>query len=433
MVNRRPLYRRILSLSLRIIKRIPKTPYFLASLPFTLVLILLFPVVKIKLIRLCSDRIGHYALNTEFLLCYLDEMKQVDKKTKYVFYTIDAPISNQQLHIMWKRILPFFALPNIAEQVNAAMLFFFGDKYKNNSLSIFEKSIGCQDPQGFLKRYAAHLHFTDAELQRGAELLSNLGIQEGNQFVCLFARDSAYLKTYFPNRDWSYHDYRDCHIENFEKAALFLANQGFFVLRMGKAVSKAFNVNHSNIIDYANHPLRSDFADIYLAAHCHFMISTSSGLDGVAQIFRRPILFVNIAPFNRQLQYWYPCELFIVKKIFDQVKQRYVSLSEINSMLLIENDPRKKLNELNWIVIENNADEILSAVQEMVSVIDKKSSKKTTDQFYRLLQESLSFPMIANYDLLKMNLDSFYIRMGTQFLEHDLPFISDRPLQEVVQ
>lgn len=407
------------------------------SLPFTLIIILLFPIIKIRLVRLCSNRIGHYALNTELLLCYLDNKKSSEKNVKYIFYIIDAPVCNDQLHLMWKRIIPIFPLSKIAEQINATLLFIFGNKYKPPALKIFETSYGNEDQNGIFQKQPTHLFFTDAELQKGNKLLSDLGMQVGARWVCLFARDSTYLTKYFPGRDWSYHDYRDCDIRHFAKAALFLANKGYVVLRMGKSVAQPFQINHPNVIDYANHALRSDFADIYLAAKCEFMISTSSGLDGVTQIFRRPLVYVDVAPFSRQLQYWFPGELFITKKIFDKTKQRFVSFKEINTMLTIEIDPRKKLNELNWVVIENNEDDIFDVVEEMEERITEKLGKKTNDLFYQLLEKSHSFPMIENFNFLKYNLENFYIRMGSQFLEkNNALFLIEQPTassQEVQQ
>ena len=33
--------------------------------------------------------------------------------------------------------------------------------------------------------------------------------------VCVFARDSEYLNNVYPERDWSYHDFRDANIQNY--------------------------------------------------------------------------------------------------------------------------------------------------------------------------------------------------------------------------
>ena len=72
---------------------------------------------------------------------------------------------------------------------------------------------------------------------------------------------------------------------------------------MGKVVKKAFRVDHPKVIDYANSPLRSDFLDVYLAANCECMITTSSGLDSVSLIFRRNIAYLNLVNYTCTTRY----------------------------------------------------------------------------------------------------------------------------------
>lgn len=367
--------REIMNLPLRSIKECLRILCFLASTPITFVLILLYPFIKIKFIALFSDRIGHYAINTEMLLHHLDQKKS-KHSTKYAFYTSEAPICNTQLHKMWKRVIPIFPLPKIAAYIDNSMSFILGDLYDDQSLKEFQEKYACYDMDGILQKFPPLLHFTDLELQQGRKLLSQLGVPDCTRFICLLSRDSTYLNKYFSDMDWLHHFFRDCDIKNFSKAALFLANKGFVVFRMGKAVAKAFDIQHPNIIDYANHPLRSDFADLYLSSHCEFFISTSSGLDAIPQIFRRPIMFVNVAPFRKQLTYWYPCELFIVKKVFDKGNGRFVSFKEIDNRLENTSGIRASFERLNWILIENTSDEILEAVAEMESTIFDATLKK---------------------------------------------------------
>ena len=50
----------------------------------------------------------------------------------------------------------------------------------------------------------------------------------------MIVRDSAYLKFA------EYHNYRDCNIENFNKAAL-LAEKGYYVFRMEKNEQSTYN------------------------------------------------------------------------------------------------------------------------------------------------------------------------------------------------
>ena len=109
-------------------------------------------------------------------------------------------------------------------------------------------------------------------------------------------RDSTYLNQTYGGHDWSYHGFRDTDINDYETVALELALRGYGVFRMGKFVEQPFQAKHPKIFDYANSNFRADFLDIWLMANCWFAISTGLGLDSVADVFRRPIAFVNYLP-----------------------------------------------------------------------------------------------------------------------------------------
>ena len=98
---------------------------------------------------------------------------------------------------------------------------------------------------------------------------------------------------------WKHEDYRDSDIATYVPAAEWLANQGVWVLRMGKVVEKPIPCSHPRVIDYAFHPDRSDFMDVWLFAHCDLCISTGTGPDNISDIYSRPILFLNFIPLQR--------------------------------------------------------------------------------------------------------------------------------------
>ena len=90
-----------------------------------------------------------------------------------------------------------------------------------------------------------------------------MAMKNNEKFVCLIVRDSAYLPTINNKNKWEYHNFRDSDIDTYEKAALALAEKGYWVFRMGKVVRKPFKADHPNILDYANSNYRSDFLDIW--------------------------------------------------------------------------------------------------------------------------------------------------------------------------
>src|SRR3990167_2181049 len=291
------IYRKIFSLFLEAI-----------SLLCVAVILALRPVKKIKFVQLISFRIGHYALNTELMLCAMD-VGDIEEKSKLIFYTTpDMPICKKK------------------------------------------------------------------EEKKGKKLLNDLGIPEGAKFICIHGRDKQYLKTYIPS-NWDYHNYRDVDINNYKETALFLAEKGYYVVRVGKYVEKPFDVDHLNVIDYAGSNFRSDFLDIYLAAKCYFFVANSSGLDSVPQLFRKPVLVCNVATFF-EVQTWDPVKLFLPKNLIHSKTKRIISFNEtlrIFSSLL----ERKKihyqiLQENDLEFVENSPKEILAAVKEMLLLLEGK-------------------------------------------------------------
>ena len=167
-----------------------------------------------------------------------------------------------------------------------------------------------RDVNGFLEQSPDMLPFRRDEDQWARSWLRGLGWRDGEPFVCLLVRDSAYLdsdplhRSYAVTEDpvvgrgWRYHDYRDSDIATYVEAAEWLAAQGVWVLRMGRIMARPMPIRHSRVIDYAFHPEKSDFLDVWLFAHCDFCITTGSGPDMVSDIYRRPLLAVPLMPLN---------------------------------------------------------------------------------------------------------------------------------------
>ncbi len=214
----------------------------LFAFPIACILFLLSPLIEIHLIRLFSSRIGHYALNTELLLCFLDTARLEKKRQRIFFYTAAPdPICNMQLHHMWKRELFILPFPLLCHEVNRFLVKLKGKDYQNSILKKYELPWGAQDRYDFLrKNKKIHLTFTAAEETAGQNLLKQLGISVNQPFVCLLMRDAGYLKKHMPENDWSYHEYRNVNIENYYEAAEFLAEKGYYVVRMGKYTEKNF-------------------------------------------------------------------------------------------------------------------------------------------------------------------------------------------------
>jgi len=348
---------------------------FIPALLMVLLIRVISFVIIIRLGELFSSRIGHFSVNTELYICEKKAgINEPSRRCIDIFF-LEEKISNLQLAKMWKRILHIY--PRwIAYYVYTLNSIFPGsEKFQirwNNSDRDIYSLIDSSPPT---------LYFTDAEETLGQEGLKKIGVPPGSKFVTLVVRDSAYLTQEFGG-DWSYHNYRDCSVQDFIKASVALADMGYYVIRIGAAVNETLKVKNIKIIDYAANGMRSDFMDIYLGAHCDFCISTSTGIDGIPLIFRKPIAFVNLVPigylwsFNKRV-------FVLPKKHFSLQNKRFLTLREIFDVgvgyALLESIFRDKHIKLVDNDVEDIRDYILE-VEASINGADMNGLENSIDQ-----------------------------------------------------
>ena len=390
---------------------------YVVSFPIAFILSVIRPIIRIRLIGLQSFRIGHYALNTELMLCTIDaKTVKCTQKNITLFYNFSKSC-NTQLYKMWKRCIPMTSFSLLANQVDEFLSRILGKQYREDEIKkIYESCAdGAIDRFGLLRKISKpHLQFIENEKIIAKNWMEKLGIPSNAKYVCLIVRDSGYLKNQYPENNWSYHDHRNADILNYEKAALYLANKGYYVLRMGKFVNKAFEIAHGKVIDYATHPSRSDFMDVYLSATCEFCISTVTGLDCVSQIFRRPILFTNVSPIFSETLMWYPCTLFIPKLLKNVNTGQFLTLSETaEACSSVKHNILSQFYEKNIIIVENTPDQLLAVVKQMEAQLTQLWNVTDSE---KLLQEQYW----THYKkICPVFVEDIYIKIGTKFLREN--------------
>lgn len=341
--------------------------YFLWLPGFTLALPLLFiirlsrPWLLIRINPLIGCRIGHFAANTELYLCERDAGINVPQRPyKDLCYYAYAPLANKQLGVMWKRCLRVWPAWILGPTFELNRFFPWGAIHEvgNNSNSD-------RDVHNLLERSPPHLRLTREEELRGRAGLKTMNIPEDAEFICLTARDSAYLNKIFPFGNFNQHNHRNCDIQNYVLAAEALAERGYYVVRMGEIVKEPINSNHPRIIDYATNGMRSDFMDIYLGANCLFCISCGTGFDAVPMIFRRPIAYVNMLPIGYFLSFLKDT-VGLCKKYWLVSERRWLSLREIFSYGVGYCLSSYEYESRGVNVVENSPEEIRSLVIEML-------------------------------------------------------------------
>ena len=298
--------------------------------------------------HLFTARIGHLVINTELFLRRQSRGMVEGELFRITDHFSGEKLANEQLYKMIRRravvhevtLQEYQALVSQGN-TDCGMLFSGSNEFwEFNNI----------EPQ---------LSFTEAELEKGQHLLNKMGINK-SPYVCMHDRTSHYLESKFPENNFTYHNYRDCNIHNYLKAADWLTAKGVYVIRMGEVVSAPLRTENPMIIDYAT-KYRTDFGDAFLPGTCDFFLSSTAGLFMVATIMSRPVAAANLVPFD-----FAPLskdDVFIHKNLsipFSIIHEIGLEMMENNMSQLEET-----LQKNNLLIEENTPEQILDLAIEM--------------------------------------------------------------------
>ena len=331
-----------------------------ALTPLFVVVLMMRPFKLIRFGSLNSSVIGHFAGNTDL---YLGERRHGlhPKRALDIFFY--EHVSNAQLLHMWRRKLTINKHAKYLYRMT--FLIPWGDVHRIASV---DKE---RDIDGLLEGTAVNIEFTLKEIEEARAQMKRMGISEQYHHICLLGRDSVYKKKVNPGTDWSYHDYRNVDIQNYRKAAESLALRGHHVIRMGSAVKEPLETDHPKVTEYALKGYRTELLDLYLSATCRFFIGCGSGIDVLAHVFRRPILYVNFVPFE-YLVAWDPRSITVFKKHWLIKEKRYMTFREIIESGAGRFQSSGQFEKHGIELIENSPEEIHDACVEMAERLNGK-------------------------------------------------------------
>jgi putative glycosyltransferase (TIGR04372 family) len=352
--------------------------FTLLVFPIVLVIRVIKPWCWIRFGWFLGSRIGHFAFDVEY---YLSERKvglHPEKAIDVFFYRAGKP-ANAFFAKMTERYLSVY---NWIEPLLIANNWIPGGD-QHRILPAYD-NYDSRDKNGLLKRVEPQLSFSKEENKMAHSFLKSIGIGQ-QKFVCMIIRDSAYLK----NAD--YHNYRDVDISIFKEAALALAEKGYWVFRMGKVVHEPFKSDHPRILDYANSEYRSDFLDIWLMANCFFCISTGTGLDEVARIFRRPAVYVNNIPLHQLVTYDHV--ITVPKHLVWKEINKQLTLSEHLAYPYLHTD---QYDNEKILVVDLTPKDIKQAVLEIEARLngtwkDSEEDQRLQDRFWKIFNSHQDF------------------------------------------
>lgn len=356
---------------------------FIINLPLIFILLPLLcalePICRIRFGIMLTQRIGHLAANTDTFIRYL-RRDGVPPRTHFILCGFDP--ANRQLMDMWKRLRQpgvsiweskwavriLFAWRNILQRTRF---------WQSLHVTHFEFELySTTDPV---------LSFTEEEHVRGQAALREMGIGKDDWFVCFHARDGKYFRQWRSEMEahWKKTDFRSVDVNIYMDAANYIAEQGGWAIRYGAVVEEPLTEQrHPRIIDYPTH-YRSDFMDIYLAAHCRFFMGSCSGPDALPTIFGRRVLSVGHFPYNHA---HYHCDdLMIPRLLIDPHDGRAVPFFEAREKNYFHPLPAASafhptMND--YTMLDVNPEDVVFACEDML----KQLNGSTVDAETRTIQ-----------------------------------------------
>lgn len=379
--------------------------YAVICIPLIVIIRCLRPLKLIRFGPLISQRLGHFAANTELYCCMRDAGLLPHNSFDLFFYS-EPYICNRQLKKMWDR-------NNTVRVWSFSEYLYIANKWLpgGNQHTI---STSDRDVHDLYSLMRPHIEFTVDEEKKGAKELYRIGIKDETKFICFAARDSDYLKTVFPRGCWNYHDYRDSDIDNFLLMGEEFANRGYFLLRMGAIVKKPLRHETTQIIDYAKR-FRTDFLDIYLLAKCYFYIGDSLGINAIPYIFRKPVATTNTVHLE-YLNSWGQHSLFIPKKNWLIKERRLMTFREIFESGVGRFLFASEYGKMGIELIENTPEEIKDLAVEMDERLRGVWNTTKEDEELQAVFWSL-FKKSKLHGIIKSRIGASFLRNNKELLK----------------
>jgi putative glycosyltransferase (TIGR04372 family) len=216
------------------------------------------------------------------------------------------------------------------------------------------------------------LRLTEEHRIRGIICRRMLGLPDDAWYVAVHCRERGYVPTE------PIHNFRDVSVENYFPAMNAIVERGGWCVRMGDPSMKPLPPM-KNVIDYALHPLRSDWMDVFLCATCKFVLASSSGLCNVANVFGVPSAVANHAPLS--VVYGLGAfDLGIPKFFWSNPEDRCLTFPELLNSPAGNFRYQYLYDEADIRVEENNPDDIRALALEMNDIVEGKAVYTEEDE-----------------------------------------------------
>jgi len=306
---------------------------------------LISPIINIRLLEIETRAIGHLSEPLEIFI--LEKKRGFIKKNFFDIYFGQNEVANEFLWSKWKEILnlyfndkikrkffgPIFRIALAKKDKNMLIPFRYFEpenkKYYNQTFDIND----------VLKNEKPRTFFSKEEEKNALNILKKFNIKENDKIILLCNRDPIYryfkklnYENFIKNNksvemDIPNYGHRDQYINDYDLGVKFLCDHNYKVIRMGRNMHERLKLKHDNFFDYAFSEIKSDMMDIYLHKICKFVISSQTGIESPATLFRKKIFFVNYNEFFLFHNYNY--STVFPKKFFYKQNEEELDICDI--------------------------------------------------------------------------------------------------------
>jgi len=378
-------------------------------LPLVLMIRVLRPVKTIRFTWLPSRLIGHAVFEPEIYLSRLALGLLPEKGILDLYYFESTQHSNRYWKKIVERHLPVYRFFYYLHRFNKLF-----PGWAPHHRTPYAELHSSADPDNLFGRVGPQIKFTSEEDDLGAKYLHKIGLPKNAKFVCVQVRDSAHDAKLNPvGLAPSYNEFRNSDITSYIPAFEFLAEKGYWVIRMGKVTANRLQTGNPRIFDYSNSGERTEFLDVWLCFNCSFMISSGSGIDALAAIARKPIVCVDCLAYL-DITYFFRNSLIIFKHLCEGKTGRRLSLQEIidtESQSYYKSSDFYRSRGIEWR--PNTSLEIEDAVREMVARLENRWQESSRDG---VLQSEAGQIFARSTQYRSQYKAGFVHRVGAQFL-----------------
>lgn len=339
--------------------------------PLIFLIIIIWPIIKIRIGCIKSKLLGSLALEPEIFLC--EKKAGIYKKNEIFLWYHQLIVSNK--YLLKKRKKQLLFLPGFILQ--PIMIFFFSFKFTHKHIyadvkynSVKKKLVivaeKLRTDQKLLKKTEPSIIFSKEEIENGNKYLEKNKISKDDKIVLFGARTAVY-------RNENYTSMRNSNIALQVKSMKFVTEHGYKAIRIGREKVNKLNINSNKIFDYTFSNNTSEFLDIFIASKARFMVTGPTGLNELATIMRIPRVIVDYASFNTfHLINEAYSPIIVFKKLFSKKLNKNLTYKEIIERRLFDFDATNQIPK-EYILIDNTEDEILEATKEMIELIEHKT------------------------------------------------------------